>query len=279
MFESLFVVWRESLEALLIVGILYAWLKANDEDGSGKRALLIGIGAGIVLAFLLGWALLSAQSELAGEALEAFQAAALVAAALLITQMVWWMARHGRQLKSELERQIAHAHRHDSRLAAQWNIALITALAIAREGAETVIFLYGIAQRPGGEMGALALGALGGFLLAIVCAVLGARGLAHLKLGALLRLSSVLLLVLASSLLVAASDRLIGMDWLPALLDPIWDSSALIDDNEGIGRVFADFAGYRARPALTTVLTWAAYWLLATLPLLWMKSRHHHRHG
>lgn len=275
MFESLFVVWRESLEALLIVGILYAWLKANDEDGSGKRALVIGIGAGIVLAFLLGWALLSAQSELAGEALEAFQAGALVVAALLITQMVWWMARHGRRLKNELERQIAHAHGHKSRLAAQWNIALITALAIAREGAETVIFLYGIAQRPGGEMSMLALGALAGFIAAIVCAVLGARGLAHLKLGTLLRLSSLLLLVLASSLLVAASDRLIGMDWLPALLDPIWDSSALIDDNEGIGRIFADFAGYRARPALTTVLTWAGYWLLAALPLLWMKYRRH----
>ncbi|MDR3212337.1 MAG: FTR1 family protein [Azoarcus sp.] len=270
MFNSFFVVWRESLEALLIVGILYAWLKVNDEEGSGRRALAAGIAGGIGLAFVLGWALLAAQSELAGEALEAFQSGALIVAALLITQMVWWMSRHGRRMKAEIENRIARAHRHKNRLAAQWSIAIIAALAIAREGAETVIFLYGIAQ--GGDgVGTLVAGAFGGLAAAVLCALAAARGLAHLRLGLLLRISSILLLVLASSLLVAASERLIGMDWLPALIDPVWDSSMLLDNNTGLGRLAADFAGYRARPALTSLLIWGAYWLIALTPLYWMK--------
>ena len=70
--NAFFVVWRESLEAFLIAGILYAWLKANDDSGAGRRALFGGLAAGVGLALLLGWALLTVQDELTGEALEIF---------------------------------------------------------------------------------------------------------------------------------------------------------------------------------------------------------------
>ncbi|MDR1854312.1 MAG: FTR1 family protein [Azoarcus sp.] len=267
MLNAFFVVWRESLEALLIVGILYAWLAANDPGGKGKRALFAGVGAGVALAFALGWGLLHAQDELTGEALEIFQIAALAVAAALITQMVIWMSVHGREIKSDLEGRIERA----SEAGGQWGIAVVAALAVAREGAETVIFLYSLAQ--GGDMQALAAGSVGGFAAAILTAWLAAKSLGRLRLGTLLKISSVLLLVLASSLLVAASDRLIGMDWLPALVDPVWDASALVDDGGGFGRALADFAGYRARPALTTLLVWLAYWLLALTPLVWLSRR------
>ena len=99
-----------------------------------------------------------------------------------------------------------------------------------------------------------------GFAAAACTAWLAARSLARLNLGLLLRLSSILLLVLASALLLAACDRMIGAGWLPPLLDPLWDSSSLLDDASRGGKLLADFAGYRARPALTTVLAWVAYW-------------------
>ena len=86
--NAFFVVWRESLEAFLIAGILYAWLQGNDPGGKGKRALFIGLAAGVGLALLLGWALLTVQDELSGNALEAFQIGTLLVAAGLITQMV-----------------------------------------------------------------------------------------------------------------------------------------------------------------------------------------------
>ena len=54
--NALFVVWRESLEAFLIAGILYAWLKGNDDSGRGQQALFIGLAAGAGLAVLLGCA-------------------------------------------------------------------------------------------------------------------------------------------------------------------------------------------------------------------------------
>jgi high-affinity iron transporter len=218
--------------------------------------LFAGLAAGVGLALVLGWALLTVQDELTGQALEIFQTATLLVAAGLITQMVLWMQRHGRQLKARLHADLSVAAERAGFL----GVAVVAALAVAREGAETVIFLYGLAR--GGALSALASGAVAGFVGAAATAWLAAKSLARLNLGMLLRLSSLLLLILASSLLVAATDRLIGADWLPALVDPLWDSSPLLDDATTGGKLLADFSGYRARPALTTLLVWLGYWTL-----------------
>lgn len=57
--NSLFVVWRESIETMLVIGILHAWLRRNGSAGPGLHALWGGVVAGIALA--LGWAMLGAK--------------------------------------------------------------------------------------------------------------------------------------------------------------------------------------------------------------------------
>lgn len=264
--NAFFVVWRESLEAFLIAGILFAWLKANDDSGRGRLALFVGLAAGVGLAMLLGWALLSAQDELTGEALEIFQTATLFVAAGLITQMVLWMRKHGRQMKARLNAELSAAAESSGHL----GIAIVAALAVAREGAETVIFLYGMAQE--GDLTPLLLGTLSGLTAAAATAWLAAKSLARLNIGRLLHISSILLLILASALLLTAMDRLIGAGWLPPLIDPVWDTSMLLDDTSTGGRLIANFAGYRARPALSSLLAGAAYW--STVIFMWRKTAH-----
>lgn len=264
--NAFFVVWRESLEAFLIAGILYAWLQANDDSGRGRTALFGGLAAGVALAVLLGWALVGVQDELAGNALEAFQVGMLVVAAALIAQMVLWMRKHGRHIKARLHADLSSAAERSGFL----GVAVVAALAIAREGAETAIFLYGLSQE--GRIADLVIGAATGILAAAATAWLAARGLRRLNIALLLRLSSILLLVVASALLVTATDRMIGAGWLPGLVDPLWDSALLLDDGSGGGKLFADLAGYRARPALTVLLVWLAYW--AAVLVGWRKTRH-----
>jgi high-affinity iron transporter len=194
------------------------------------------------------------QDELTGEALEIFQTATLFVAAGLITQMVLWMRKHGRQMKARLHADLAAARERSGYL----GVAVVAALAVAREGAETVIFLYGLAQE--GDLTPLWVGSLAGFGAAGATAWLAARSLARLNIALLLRLSSILLLILASALLLTAIDRLIGAGWLPPLLDPVWDSSRLLDDTTTGGKLIADFSGYRARPTLSGLLAWLSYW-------------------
>lgn len=267
MWNALIVVWRESLEAMLVIGVLLSWIARQPEAAAMKRGLWSGVAAGVALAGALGYAAYAAQGEFAGQALEQFQLAMLLGAAGLILHMVLWMHEHGRHMKRELERQAEQAA---GGTGATFGIAAIAALAVAREGAETVIFLYGLGME--GEAGTVANlfgGAAAGFALAALTGWLVARGARFLNMRTLFRASEILLLLIATSLLAAGVDRMIGMEWLPALLDPVWDTAGLLPDGRGAGRMLADFVGYRARPAATLVIALAAFWAYA----LWRMAR------
>ena len=107
------------------------------------------------------------------------------------------------------------------------------------------------------------LGAALGAGLAVVTAVLFMKGSRLLPQRVFFRISEVLLLLLASGLLVSGLEGFINMEWLPPLVEPVWDSGALLQDDGLLGT----FAGYRARPALSILGLWVLYWI-GTLWLL-----------
>jgi high-affinity iron transporter len=268
MWNALIVVWRESLEAMLVIGILLSWIARQPAPAPLKRGLWSGVVAGVALAVALGYAAYTAQSEFAGEALEKFQLAMVLAAAALILHMVLWMHEHGRFMKRELERQAERAI-GSTIVGAALGIGAITALAVAREGAETVIFLYGLGMEGDGAVTQLFGGAAAGFAIAAATAWAVARGAKYLNMRTLFRASEFLLLLIATSLLVAGVDKMIGMEWIPPLADPLWDTAGVLPDALGAGRFLADFVGYRARPAATLVLAIAIFWGYA----LWRMAR------
>ena len=264
MSTTVFIVWRESIEAMLVIGILYTWLKNQADTGNGMRFLWGGVVAGILLAIVLAFIMLEVESELASEGLEYFQVAVVLVAAVLITQMVFWMRRHGRTLKRDLESGMQRAHGQ----ANWWGMAALAAIAVGREGAETVIFLYGTGLAQSSvEMIPFGLSATSGFVLAFLTFLALSRGARFFSWELFFRLSEVLLLLLAAALLVDGVDHMIGLGWLPALIDPVWDSSFLLDDGTRVGGIIAAFTGYRAHPALMLLLIYAAYWLVVSLLL------------
>ena len=261
MLNALIVVWRESLEAMLVIGILLAWISRQPDPAPLRRGLWMGLLAGLGLAVALGFATFAAQSQLQGEALETFQIGMVLFAAALIVQMVIWMRRHGRQMKRHLEDRAA-------RSSGAIGIGAVTALAVAREGAETVMFLYSLGLEAGGTaLLGLAGAAAAGIALAAASGWIIARGARFLSYRVLFRFSEILLLLIAGSLLAAGIDRMIGLDWLPsqldpALIDPVWDNSALLDDRHGAGKILADFLGYRARPSGILLIVYSIFWML-----------------
>jgi len=254
--NALFIVWRESVEAILVISILYAWIRARGDGVITTRHLWTGVAGGVGLAGALALATLGVQSQLAGDALELFQAGIVFAAAVLITHMVLWMRRHGRTLKRELESGLARA-------ASGTSAALLAALAVGREGAETVLFLYGLGmEQSGTELTRMFAGAGIGFALALVTAWLIQRGARWLPSRVFFRATEIVLFLLAAGLLVSGVERLINLEWLPPLVEPVWDSSALLDDGSTLGGIAGAFAGYRAQPSLMVLLAWFGYWLL-----------------
>jgi high-affinity iron transporter len=135
-----FVIWRESVEALLVIGILNAWLvRQQDIARRGQVFLWAGVVAGLLLAVALGAALLLFGDSLEDDAQQAYQTGAMLVAAALIVQMVFWMRKHGRTLKRELETSLQEAADRSN----WWGVFVLALIAVAREGSETVVFLYG----------------------------------------------------------------------------------------------------------------------------------------
>ncbi|USZ51345.1 FTR1 family protein [Halomonas sp. DN3] len=251
------VVLRESLEAILVVGLVYAWL-AREGRRDALNWLWGGVAAGIALAVVLGAVLMGVGRWLTGDAQTLFQTAMSALAAALIVQMVAWMRRRGASFKRSMECD-AMLCLSRSRL---WGIATLVALAVAREGAETLVFLYGLglAQWRGGQLTSFALAAGLGFVTAAACFVMLQWFSRRLAWRGFFRASEILLLLVAAGLWVAALERLMNLGWLPVGIDPLWDTSVWLDDGQGVGGLLASIAGYRAWPSSTLVLGYVCYW-------------------
>ncbi|MBV4474837.1 FTR1 family iron permease [Pseudomonas botevensis] len=273
--QSMFIVWRESVEALLVIGILQAWISQQGQDRRLVKYLWAGVVLGLMLSGLLAVLILFAGDAMSGSASEWFQAALALVASLLIVQMVGWMHRHGRTLKQDLQR---HA---DSQLARQGGVGLLVLamLAVSREGSETVVFLYGAgAQLRGTQLGWFALGGALGLVLSALTVTLLHSSRRLISWQRFFALSEAILLLLGAALLVSAVERIGGqvlaMD-LPEVVyssvgAALWDSSALLSDSHGLGGFLAGFAGYRATPSALTLLVWIGYWLVV---VGWLRQR------
>ncbi len=268
MSSTIFIVWRESIEAMLVIGILYTWLKTQTDSGfsdarEGIHFLWGGVVAGIALALVLAFIMLKIQSELAADALEYFQIAIVLIASALITQMVLWMRRHGRTLKADLENGLQQAKEQ----ANWWGMATLAAIAVGREGAETVIFVYGNGLAQNTALIPFLLSALSGFVLAFLTFWALSRGTRWFSWRLFFSVSEILLLLLAAALLVDGVEKMIGLGWLPALIDPVWDSTFILDDSSTLGGLVSAFTGYRAYPALSMLIIYFIYWLSVILLL------------
>lgn len=263
-FEIASVVWRESFEALLVVGILQTWSTRAAPAARGRATgwILAGAGAGLALALILALIMSGAASVLDGDGGDILQMIMAALAALLMLRMVFWMRAIERGQTEDLAN---HAVRHVQ--AGNWlGLSMLAALAAAREGAETVIFLFGLmASAQGWQAGFVIASGASGFVLAAISFWAFKTGSKMVSKTMLSRVSEVLLLILGSGLTMIVVDKLISLGIFSPMTGPLWDSSWLLDDGSGFGAFLAGLVGYRARPELLPLLSLGFYWLIASL--------------
>jgi high-affinity iron transporter len=243
MLASLLIVFREVFEAGLIVGIVLA----ATEGIAGRMAW---IGGGVVTG-ALGAALLAVfagqlSNALSGQGQEYFNAVVLILAVLMLGWHHLWMADHGRELAMRLKQLGSEINAGQSSLFA---MATVVALAILREGAEVVLFLYGIVASSREGPGALLAGGVGGLVLGAGVAFVLYRGLVAILTKRLFQVTETLLTVLAAGLAGQALAILASIGAVPALGDQVWDSSWLLRDDSLLGRALHALVGYSDRPS------------------------------
>ena len=255
MFETLLIVWRESLEAALIVGVLLTYLAR-----SGQRSGIPYVWAGSLLAVLAalacGVASNDAASHLDADLQELVQAGILFLAVAVLTWMVLWMHRNAAGLGGDLRRKADQALA-TGRLV---GVATIAFVAVFREGLETVLFLWGVlVQRADLTALPFVAAGLGGAALAIATAWLFFRGFRFLSLRRFFRVTGVLLLLVAAGLLVSGVNKLIGLGYLSPIVSQVWSTAWLVRDDSPLGAFLAALVGYRSRRSLAEVLAFVAY--------------------
>lgn len=275
MWQALFIVWRESVEALLVVGILYAWINQQANANRTKKMLLLGVIIGVLFACALAVGFTLAGEWFSGTGGDWFQIGMMAVASLLIFQMVVWMQKHGHSMKKHLEQEAAQSiEQHGG-----FGILLLAALAVAREGSEIVIFLYGsFSTSYGSVFWLLVLGSIIGFILGYLTFLLLQLSSHIISWRTFFNISAIVLLLLGGALLMSALDKASGIivdmlsntdapEWAYSLFDPIWDTSKLLSDKTAFGSFIASITGYRSEPMLLGVILVPLYWLIA---IIWM---------
>lgn len=242
MLPTLIIVFREVLEAALVVGIVLAATKG----AAGARIWAAGgIGAGVVGAALVAVFARAIAAAAAGMGQEIFNASVLFAAVSMLGWHNVWMSRHGREMASQM-RAVGVAVNEGSR--PLYALAVVVGLAVLREGSEVVLFLYGIAAADGLRAAAMLGGGLAGLLAGVLVGALLYLGLLRIPTRHLFTVISWLILLLAAGMAAQGAAFLVQADVLPSLGGQLWNSSALLPEHSLIGQVFHTLVGYTDRP-------------------------------
>ena len=267
MFGTALIVFREVLEAALIVGIVSA---ATRGIPGRVRWIGGGIAAGLVgsLGVAAGAGAISQLAEGVGQ--ELFNASIL---GLAVAMLAWhniWMSVHGREM-AEDARHVGDEIRNGAKALSV--LMVVVAIAVLREGSETVLFLYGVAISGESSRGPMMLGGAAGLAGGVAVGWLMFTGLLRIPLRWFFSVTSLLVLLLAAGMASQAARFLIQANVLPSLAQPLWDTSALVSNSSLAGKALQGLIGYDARPAGMQIAFFVAVVVVIWAGMTWARRR------
>jgi len=261
MLGALIIVFREVIEAGLIVGIVMAATRGVLGRG---RWVSVGVGAGVLGAAIVAIFAGAISQAFEGAGQELFNASVLGIAVVMLMWHNAWMARHGREIAAEM-RDIGTAVSEGAKPLTA--LAIVVGLAVLREGSEVVLFLYGIFAS--GTSGAsLLFGGLLGVAAGAAFSALTYFGLLAIPTRYIFSVTSWLIALLAAGM-AAQSVQFLNNAGIAVVLDrTVWDTSWLLSEGSIFGRLLHTLIGYTERPTELQLLTY-----IAILIVMWLLMR------
>ena len=267
MFGAALIVFRESFEAALLIGILAAAMKTVP----GRNGwLAAGIGAGLAGAMLVAGLAEVIATAAGGSGQEIFNAAILGFAVLMLAWHNIWMASHGANLArraKQLGGEVGSGTRALS------SVAVLAGLAVLREGSESALFLYGIFTSAEMSVQNLVAGGLLGLVAGTAVGIAVYSGLLRIPPRSFFNVVSTMLVLLAAGLASQMARFLNQADLLPSLASPLWDTSWLLSNESVLGAMLHILAGYEAQPSGMQVLFYSATVMTILAATRWVRHR------
>jgi high-affinity iron transporter len=252
---------RESLEALLICGIL-AGIVAKLGHPEARKPIVIGGLIGVAVSVAIGFGTYEVAGELSDTFGAAFEAVASFLAVAILTYMIVWMYRHTQHSIGAL-----HAKAKDAVLSGRSSVLMgLAFVVVVREGLETVIFIA--AQTAETTATQVILGLLVGIAVAVALMLLVFRGVLKLSIERFFAVTGVLLILIAAGLLGYGMHEAAEVGWVPetARVFDLGDADELphkcgdnVTANCVAGGLLYGLIGYRATPAMLDIGVWVLY--------------------
>ena len=248
MLGALIIVFREVIEAGLIVGIVLAVTKGLAGSRVAERMVCWPASSARSLVAAFAGAIGEA---LAGVGQEIFNATILLIAVVMLTWHNVWMASHGRELAADVKR-VGEAVRSGSK--SIFALGVVRAVAVMREGSEVALFMYGLVASGGSTDTELVIGSILGLLAGVAVSALTHPRLARSQ--RLFAVTTALISLLAAGLAAQAVRFLQQAGILPMLSETAWDTSAILSDTSLFGRVLHTLIGYSDQPSVLQVVAY-----------------------
>ena len=259
------IVFREVLEASLVVGIIYLIIEKTNQTSHFAKlwyAVFVSILASIVVGFLV----IQAKNSLGNDSTQAlFEAIFLYLTAFLIWYVIFWLSKNVSD-KKVLEGQALNAMELSS-----WGIFFVVFFAILREGFETAIFLISSFSITGTFS---YLGFFSGALLAILIGYLIVAQGRKINLRSVFKYSTLLLVFLSAGMVAygthEAEEYLVKSAQIEkSSITRVWDILEPVQsidtgqtiyhplhDKGSIGLFLKGFFGYNSNPNIPEVILW-----------------------
>lgn len=251
MLATAIIIFREVLEAALIIGLILA---ATRNVAGRVRWISAGISGGVLGAIFIALLANSISDMADGMGQELMHASILSIAVLMLSWHLIWMRKHATKMTKQIKQTGQAIAMGDKEPVI---LAVIIGLAILREGSESVIFLYGLTAAGSNTIELLFGGAIG-ILAGVLAGSILYFGMVRIPTGKLFQVSGWLILLLTAGMASQAVSYLVQADVLPALGYAIWNSSFLLSEQSALGRVLHILIGYVDRPMGIQLITYTA---------------------
>ena len=243
---------REGLEAGLIVGILFAYLRKLDRRDLAPK-LWLGIGFAVLVSLGTGAILTWGPYGLSFQAQELLGGGLSILAVVLVTWMIFWMAAHARSLKGEMQSKL------DLAVAGSGvGIVILGIVSVGREGVETALFVWATVASTGSAVSGT-VAALLGILTAAGAAYLIFRGTLKINLGRFFTWTGGFLIIVAAGVLLYGIGDLQEAGLIPGLGQQAFSLAAAIPPSSWYGTLLQGLFNFTPEPTWQQFTAWLLY--------------------
>lgn len=272
--QALLITFREVLEALLIIGVITTYLKRTQK---GIYTKYVWLGAGLAVLASIGAAFLFQVvfTSFAAMGSEMYlKIGIMLVSSVLLTQMVFWMAEHSKDLKGHMEGKMG-------KFVTAGNIVgmvIHSFLVVLREGVETVFFFAAIT---GGDIGKAleGWGAITGILLAAVVSYFFFKGTMRVPLKTFFKVTGVFIVLIAAGLFVQGISVMQDLKMIGTVIPHVYDITWLLPEHPidhehflrdtgvqpifsgDVGIFFKALFGYSSMPSIEEIIAYIGYFV------------------